>query len=80
MTTASWLNGFRDQTRSVGTDFGTATASDHTATGFCVGTSGTVFVKFGSGLAIYVEPEQIVRAESTPFLYWDTDHEDRTSV
>jgi hypothetical protein len=54
------LNGVSDQAAgSVGTGFGTATASGHNATGFGIGTSGTVFIKSGSGLAIYVEPEQL---------------------
>jgi hypothetical protein len=54
------LNGVSDQAAgSVSTGFGSATASGHTATGFGVGTSGTVFVKSGSGLAIYVEPGQV---------------------
>jgi len=54
------LNGVSDQAAgSVNTGFGSATASGHTATGFGVGTSGTVFVKSGSGLAIYVEPDQV---------------------
>src|ERR1700722_581935 len=49
------LNGVTDQAAgSVNTGFGSATASGHTATGFGIGTSGTVFVKSGSGLAIYV--------------------------
>jgi hypothetical protein len=52
------LNSVGDQaTGSVSTGFGSAKASEHTATGFGVGTSGTVFVKSGSGLAIYVEPD-----------------------
>lgn len=54
------LNGVTDQAAgSVNTGFGSATASGHTATGFGIGTSGTVFVKSGSGLAIYVEPDQV---------------------
>jgi hypothetical protein len=54
------LNGVSDQAAgSVSTGFGNATASGHTATGFGVGTSGTVFVKSGSGLAIYVETDQV---------------------
>jgi hypothetical protein len=54
------LNGVADQaTGSVSTGFAGATASGHSATGFGVGTSGTVFVKSGSGLAIYVEPGQV---------------------
>jgi hypothetical protein len=54
------LNGVSDQAAgSVSTGFASATASGHTATGFGIGTSGTVFVKSGSGLAIYVESEQV---------------------
>jgi hypothetical protein len=50
------LNAVSDQAAGlVSTGFGSATASGHSATGFGVGTSGTVFVKSGSGLAIYVE-------------------------
>jgi hypothetical protein len=54
------LNGVSDQAAgSVSTAFGSATASGHSATGFGVGTSGTVFVKSGSGLAIYIEPDHV---------------------
>jgi hypothetical protein len=54
------LNGVSDQaTGSVNSGFGSTTSSGHTAIGFGVGTSGTVFVKSGSGLAIYVEPDQV---------------------
>jgi hypothetical protein len=54
------LNGVSDQaTGSVSSGFGSATSSGHSAIGFGVGTSGTVFVKSGSGLAIYVEPDQV---------------------
>lgn len=54
------LNGVSDQAAgSVSTGFGSATASGNTATGFGFGGSGTVFVKSGSGLAIYVEPDQV---------------------
>jgi hypothetical protein len=54
------LNGVGDQAAgSVSTGFGSATASGHTATGLGIGTSGAVFVKSGSGLAIYVEPNQV---------------------
>jgi hypothetical protein len=54
------LDGVSDQAvGSVGTGFANATASGHTATGFGIGSSGTVFVKSGSGLAIYVEPDQV---------------------
>jgi hypothetical protein len=51
------LDGVGDQaTGSVGTGFASATGTGHTvlATGF--GTSGTIFVKSGRGLAIYVPP------------------------
>jgi sugar (pentulose or hexulose) kinase len=41
---------------SVGTGVGTESASRNSATGFGIGSSGTVFVKSGSGVAIYVEP------------------------
>ena len=54
------LNGVSDQAAgSVSTGIGSATASGNTATGFGIGSSGTVFVKSGSGLAIYVEPEPV---------------------
>jgi hypothetical protein len=54
------LNGVGDQAAgSVNTGFGSATSSGHSATGFGVGTTSTVFVKSGSGLAIYVEPDQV---------------------
>jgi hypothetical protein len=54
------LNGVTDTAAgSVGSGFGSATSSGHTATGFGFGASGTVFVKSGSGLAIYVEPDQV---------------------
>jgi hypothetical protein len=54
------LNGVSDQAAgSVSTGYGSATASGHSATAFGVGTSGTIFVKSGSGLAIYVEPDQV---------------------
>lgn len=53
------INGVSDQAAgSVSTGFGSATASGNSATGFGFGSSGTVFVKTGSGLAIYVEPDQ----------------------
>jgi hypothetical protein len=41
---------------SVGTGFGTATGTGHSVIGLGFGTSGTVFVKSGKGLAIYVPP------------------------
>lgn len=51
------LQGIGDQASgSVGTGVGTANASGNSATAFGVGSSGTVFVKSGSGVAIYVEP------------------------
>jgi hypothetical protein len=54
------LNGVSDQAAaSVNTGFGSTTAAGNTATGFGFGTSGTVFIKSGSGLAIYVEPDQV---------------------
>jgi hypothetical protein len=54
------LSGVSDQAAgSVGTEFGTATAHGNSATGFGFGSSGTVFVKSGSGLAIWVEPDQV---------------------
>jgi hypothetical protein len=54
------LNGVGDQAAgSVSTGFGSATASGHSATAFGFGTSGTVFIKSGSGLAIYIERDQV---------------------
>jgi hypothetical protein len=54
------LNGLGDQAAgSVGTGFGSATASGHSAFGIGIGSSATTFQKKGDGLAIYVEPEQI---------------------
>jgi hypothetical protein len=54
------LNGISDQAAgSVASGFGSATASGHSATGFGAGTSSTVYVKSGSGLAIYVDPDQV---------------------
>ena len=51
------LDGVGDQaTGSVGTGFGTATGVGHTVVGGGFGTSGTIFVKSGRGLAIYVPP------------------------
>jgi hypothetical protein len=43
---------------SVGTGFGSATASGHSAFGVGFGSSSTVYHKKGDGLAIYVEPDQ----------------------
>ena len=42
----------------VGTGFGQAGASGNTARGTGIGFSGTVFVKQGRGMAIFVEPEE----------------------
>jgi hypothetical protein len=54
------LNGVGDQAAgSVGTGFGSATASGHSAFGIGIGSSATTFQKKGDGLAIYVEPEQM---------------------
>jgi hypothetical protein len=54
------LSGVSDQAvGSVGSGFGTAAASGNSATGFGFGSSGTVFVKSGSGLAIYVKPDHV---------------------
>jgi hypothetical protein len=54
------LNGVGDQAAgSVGSGFGTATASGHSATGFGIGSSATLFQKTGNGMAIYVEPDQV---------------------
>jgi hypothetical protein len=44
---------------SVGSGFGSATASGHSAFGVGIGSSATVFQKKGDGLAIYVEPDQV---------------------
>jgi hypothetical protein len=53
------LNGVGDMAAgSVGTGVGNATAYGNSATAVGFGVSGTVFVKSGSGLAIYVEPGQ----------------------
>ncbi len=54
------LDGVGDQAGgSVGTGFGSATASGHSATAFGIGSSATIFQKKGTGLAIYVEPDQV---------------------
>jgi hypothetical protein len=54
------LSGVGDQAAgSVGTDFGSATASGHSAFGVGFGSSATMFQKKGDGLAIYVEPDQV---------------------
>ncbi len=54
------LQGVGDQAGgSVGTGFGSATATAHSAFGYGFGSSATVFHKTGDGLAIYVEPDQV---------------------
>ena len=54
------LEGVSDQAAgSVGTGVGNATAHGNSATAVGFGVSGTVFVKSGSGLAIYVEADQV---------------------
>jgi hypothetical protein len=54
------LQGIGDQAvGSVGSGFGSATASGNTATAFGLGSSGTVFAKHADGLAIYVPPDQM---------------------
>jgi hypothetical protein len=54
------LSGVGDQAAgSVGSGFGSATASGHSAFGVGFGSSATVFQKKGDGLAIYVEPSQV---------------------
>jgi hypothetical protein len=54
------LQGVGDQAGgSVGTGFGSATATGHSAFGVGFGSSATVFHKKGDGLAIYVEPDQV---------------------
>ena len=54
------LSGVGDQAAgSVGSGFGSATASGHSAFGVGFGSSATVFQKKGDGLAIYVEPNQV---------------------
>ena len=54
------LQGVGDQAGgSVGTGFGSATATGHSAFGYGFGSSATVFHKKGDGLAIYVEPDQV---------------------
>jgi len=45
-----------EATGSVGTGVGSATGVGHSMLGVGIGTSGTVFVKSGKGLAIYVPP------------------------
>jgi hypothetical protein len=53
-------NGVGEQAAgSVGTGFGSGTASGHSAFGIGIGSSATTFQKKGDGLAIYVEPEQV---------------------
>ena len=52
------LNGVGDQAvGSVSTGIGGATGAGNTTVGIGVGSSGTVYVKSGSGVAIYVETE-----------------------
>jgi hypothetical protein len=52
------LQGVGDQSAgSVGTGFGTATASGHTAYGTAFGVSGNIFIKAANGVAIYVTEE-----------------------
>jgi hypothetical protein len=54
------LEGVGDQAGgSVGTGFGSATATGHSAFGVGFGSSSTVYHKKGDGLAIYVEPDQV---------------------
>jgi hypothetical protein len=54
------LSGVGDQASgSVGSGFGTATGSGHTAFGVGFGSSATVFQKKGDGMAIYVESDQV---------------------
>jgi hypothetical protein len=54
------LSGVGDQAAgSVGSGFGSATASGHSAFGVGFGSSATVFQKKGDGLAIYVGPSQV---------------------
>jgi len=54
------LQGVGDQAvGSVGTGFGTASSSGHTATGVGFGSSAALFQKAGSGLAIFVYPDPI---------------------
>ncbi|MGA2778118.1 MAG: hypothetical protein ABSF94_11205 [Steroidobacteraceae bacterium] len=51
------LQGVGDKaTGSVGTEFGGATGAGNSVVGIGVNTSGTVFVKSGTGIAIYVPP------------------------
>ena len=51
------LQGVGDQAAgSVGSGFANGTASGNSATAVGLGISGTIFVKSGTGLAIYVEP------------------------
>jgi len=53
------LEGVGDQAGgSVGTGFGSTTATGHSAFGVGFGSSSTVYHKKGDGLAIYVEPDQ----------------------
>ena len=59
------LEGVGDQAGgSVGCGFGSASASGHSAYGFGIGSSATVYHKKGNGLAIYVEPDQVAALPS----------------
>lgn len=52
------LNGVNDRAAgAVGTGVGGATGIGNSSVGIGIGTSGTVFVKSGTGLAIYVPPK-----------------------
>jgi hypothetical protein len=54
------LQGVGDQAGgSVGTGFGSATATGHSAFGVGFGGAATIYHKKGDGLAIYVEPDQV---------------------
>jgi hypothetical protein len=54
------LQGVGDQAGgSVGTGFGSATATGDSAFGVGFGSAATVYHKKGDGLAIYVEPDQV---------------------
>jgi hypothetical protein len=54
------LQGVGDQAGgSIGTGFGSATATGHSAFGYGFGSSATLVHKKGDGIAIYVEPDQV---------------------
>jgi hypothetical protein len=54
------LQGVSDQAGgSVGTGFGSASASGHSATAVGFGGSATIYQKKGAAMAIYVEPAQV---------------------